>query len=133
MGTLAERLGQPDEAGVFELPAARADTLQGAASANGFPCFRISLADADDSAAVMERFAVAMQFPSWFSPDWDSLAECLTDLSWAPAPGYVLLLEDSRDYQAAADEDFDTLIERLSHASASWSGLGVPFWAFILR
>jgi hypothetical protein len=32
-----------------------------------------------------------LAFPAWFGHNWDALADCLTDLSWLPAAGYVLI------------------------------------------
>ena len=46
--------------------------------------------------------------------------------------GYVLVLEQLGDFRAAGDADFDTLIEVLSEASASWAVMGIPFWAFLI-
>ncbi len=43
------------------------------------------------------------------------------------------MLAGTAPFAAAAPDDFDTLIEILSQASASWGQLGVPFWAFVLE
>jgi RNAse (barnase) inhibitor barstar len=129
---LTQRLAQPDEAGVFELPGSQGAKIIAAAAANGFRCYRVNLAGAEEQEQVLQRFADALHFPGWFGHNQDALADCLTDMSWAEASGYVLLVENSADYRAAAPEDFDALIAILSDASASWSGLGVPFWGFVL-
>lgn len=133
MSSLSERLARPDEAGVFELPVGKSEALRAAADTAGLRCYSISLLGAGNTESVLQRFAAVMDFPDWFSEDWDSLNECLTDLSWATAPGYVILVQDCDDFQGESGDDFDSLIQVLSGASASWSGLGVPFWAFILR
>lgn len=133
MSNLSQRLAQPEEAGVFELPADKADALRAAADTAGLRCYSISLLGAGDPESVLQRFATVLDFPDWFSEDWDSLNECLTDLSWDTAPGYVLLVQHCEDFQGESGDDFDTLIQVLSGASASWSGLGVPFWGFVLR
>ena len=73
-----------------------------------------------------------LHFPEWFGQNWDALADCLTDFSWREAEGYVLVLEQLGDFRAAGDDDFDTLIEILSDASASWGVMGIPFWAFLV-
>lgn len=130
---LTAMLAEPAEAGVFHLPAAKAGDIGTAARANGFRATRIDLADCTDKDAVLAAIATALEFPGWFGQNWDALADCLTDLGWAEAPGYVLVLAGTAPFAGAAPDDFDTLIEVLSQASASWGQLGVPFWAFVLE
>jgi RNAse (barnase) inhibitor barstar len=130
---LAAQLAEPAEAGVFHLPLARAGDIAAAARANGFRATRIDLAECDDKEAVLAAVATALEFPDWFGHNWDALTDCLTDLSWSQAPGYVLVLSGSGGFASLAPDDFDTLIEILSQASASWSELQVPFWAFVLE
>lgn len=129
---LQATLPSVDSAGVFSLPAGRIGMLVDVATAQGFAVFRASLAGCSDTDEVLARLAEALRFPDWFAGSWDALTDCLTDFSWREAQGYVLILEDLKDFQAAAGDDFDTLIEILSDASASWGGLGIPFWGFLV-
>lgn len=130
---LTATLAEPADAGVFHLPIGKAADIATAARANRFRAVRIDLADCDDKDAVLAAMAAALTFPDWFGHNWDALADCLTDLSWAEAPGYVLVFSGTGNFAGAAPDDFDTLIEILSQASASWGQLGVPFWAFVLE
>jgi RNAse (barnase) inhibitor barstar len=129
---LADTLPQPDRAGVFSLPAHDIGTLAEVAAAGGFAVLRVSLAGCTDSADVLARLGEQLQFPEWYGQNWDALSDCLTDFSWLEAKGYVLILEQLGDFRAAGDDDFDTLIEILSDASASWGVMGIPFWAFLV-
>ena len=129
---LADTLPQADRAGVFSLPAHDIATLAEVATERRFAVFRVNLAGCTESSEVLERLANQLAFPDWFGQNWDALADCLTDFSWREAEGYVLVLEQLGDFRAAGDDDFDTLIEILSDASASWSVLGIPFWAFLV-
>jgi hypothetical protein len=43
------------------------------------------------AAELFERCAGALAFPKWFGHNWDALADCLSDLSWLPGRGHVLL------------------------------------------
>ncbi len=129
---LTETLPQADRAGVFSLPAHDIPDLVDVAAASGFPVFRVSLAGCTDSSEVLARLGQQLQFPDWYGQNWDALSDCLTDFSWREAGGYVLICEQLGDFRAAGDDDFDTLIEILSDASASWSVLGIPFWAFLV-
>ena len=129
---LTDTLPQADRAGVFSLPAHDIGTLVEVAAASNFAVFRISLGACTEPSEVLARLAEQLQFPAWFGQNWDALADCLTDFSWREAVGYVLVLEQLGDFRAAGDDDFDTLIEILSDASASWSVMGIPFWAFLV-
>ncbi len=129
---LTDTLPQADRAGVFSLPAHDIATLAEVATERRFAVFRVNLAGCTESSEVLERLAEQLYFPDWFGQNWDALADCLTDFSWREAEGYVLVFEQLGDFRAAGDDDFDTLIEILSDASASWSVLGIPFWAFLV-
>lgn len=129
---LTDTLPQADRAGVFSLPAHDIETLAEVALERRFAVFRVNLAGCTESSEVLERLADQLHFPDWFGQNWDALADCLTDFSWHEAAGYVLVLEQLGDFRAAGDDDFDTLIEILSDSSASWSVLGIPFWAFLV-
>ena len=129
---LTDTLPQADRAGVFSLPAHDIATLVEVAAASNFAVYRISLGGCTESSEVLARLAEQLQFPAWFGQNWDALADCLTDFSWREAVGYVLVLEQLGDFRAAGDDDFDSLIEILSDASASWGVMGIPFWAFLV-
>ena len=129
---LADTLPQADRAGVFSLPAHDIGTLVDVATQRQFAVFRLSLSGCTESGEVLGRIGEQLQFPDWYGQNWDALADCLTDFSWRAVPGYVLVFEQLGDFRAAGDDDFDTLIEILSDASASWSVIGIPFWAFLV-
>jgi RNAse (barnase) inhibitor barstar len=129
---LADTLPQADRAGVFSLPAGDIATLVEVATERKFAVFRVNLAGCAETSEVLDRFQAELKFPDWFGGNWDALNDCLTDFSWREAVGYLLVIEKPGDFREAGDDDFDTLISILSEASASWSGLGVPFWAFLV-
>src|SRR6266852_9437625 len=55
--------------------------------------------------ALFDEFAAALQFPSYFGENWDAFDECLTDLDWLPAEGYVLLITNSTHLLEAEPSD----------------------------
>lgn len=90
-----------------------------------------NLEPADDKDALLDAIAGALAFPSTFGGNWDALADSLGDLSWLPAPGYVLLLDHCADLRDAAPEDFATLLEILDEAATAHARAGVPFWTLL--
>ena len=88
---------------------------------------RIDLAGCDDKTALLARFASALKFPSWFGSNWDALADCLTDLSWLPAPAYRIFLLQPGQLRQADPEVLATSLEILDEAAAYWADEGVAF------
>ena len=92
---------------------------------------RIDLSDCTSKAALIERFAGAFELPPWFGFNWDALADCLTDLSWMAADGYVIVLEHADAFAAANPTDFATALSILQEAADSWREEGVPLWTLV--
>ena len=97
----------------------------------GFVCTRIDRAGCSDKAGFLVRSAAALGFPAWFGHNWDAFFDCLTDLSWRPALGYVLLLEHAMELQGTEPEVFDTALAILGDAALVWQARGAPFRAFV--
>jgi hypothetical protein len=84
---------------------------------------------------LFEEFARVLEFPEYFGHNWDALEECLADLEWLPAKGYLLLIVGAEQVLPRNDEDYSTFLEVLSDAGEAWAtgqaGMGskrpVPF------
>jgi hypothetical protein len=128
MSKLLQRLGDPAKSGVYR--SSRSDEILDAARGSGIRVVRIDLAGATDKDKLLARVAEALRFPAWFGGNWDALEDCLCDLSWAPAAGYVLLFEGAA---AVPLVDRGTLADILASAAASWSERKRPFFAVFLE
>lgn len=102
-----------------------------AANALDFTVAAANLGSADDKDALLAAISAALRFPPGFGGNWDALSDSLGDLSWLPAPGYLLLLDHCADLRDAAPDDFATLLEILDEAAAIHARAGVPFWALL--
>jgi len=111
-------------------PEAVAAVLRLAASL-GLDAVRIDLGGCCDKQAFLARTAAALGFPDWFGANWDALFDCLADLSWRPAAGYVLILDHAEDMRRHAPEAFDTALAVLADAANAWSDRGRPFRAIV--
>ena len=109
--------------------AARADDVLQAARAHGLHVASIRLAGRDGKPALLRALAAALKFPDWFGGNWDALEDCLTDLSWIPSAGYLILLEGCG---GLPDDDFGVLRDVLASAAEFWSERGKPFYAVIV-
>ncbi|MFH7243317.1 MAG: barstar family protein [Spirulina sp.] len=45
--------------------------------------------------ALFDEISAAFQFPYYFGENWVALYDCLTDLDWAKAQDYLLLVSDA--------------------------------------
>lgn len=124
-------LVEPEQSGAFYVDARDTAAMAEAAVALDFGLARVDLAGCTGKDDLLARVARSARFPDWFGRNWDALADCLGDLSWWPAPGYVLLLEHSSECRAAATEDFRTLVSILDEAAEDWRERNVAFWALL--
>ena len=128
---LRSLLAQPSHGGAYFVAESDTAALAEAGAALGYEVVHIDLAGGTDAPTLFARFARALRFPDWFGHNWDALADSLGDLSWLPASGYVLLIENASGWRAAASEDAATLLEVLNAAGASWAAQGIAFWALL--
>lgn len=130
---LHARLADPAHAGTCFIDQAERAAMAEAAAALEFAVVALDLESVDDKHALLDALAAALDFPSTFGRNWDALADSLCDLSWLPAPGYLLMLDRANALREGAPEDFDTLLEILDDATGSHAGTGVPFWTALTR
>ena len=128
--THADLLRDPARSGVYRLPE-EATGVARAAKANGFAFWWVDLAKVQDKSGLLMTLARALDFPDWFGGNWDALQDCLGDLSWRTAPGYVVALEHCQGLAKRARADFETLLEVLAAAADYWREHGIPFWVFV--
>jgi hypothetical protein len=118
-GKLIQRLQDPSRAGVYRV--ARADEVLDATRGHELLVASIAFAEKEK---LLKNIAAALAFPDWFGHNWDALEDCLTDLSWREAPGYVLLFEN-----ANPGDDLGVLLDILRSSAEWWAGRGKPFFA----
>src|ERR1700730_6975517 len=70
---------------------------------------------------LLSAFARALEFPSYFGRNWDAFEECLTDLSWMPAAGFLIIVTNAERVLAASDADYATFLDSLRTAGREWA------------
>jgi RNAse (barnase) inhibitor barstar len=126
----ADWLKESAKAGVFHL-SADARGIAKSAEAAGLAVFRIDIGHAHDKKDFLGDVSKAMKFPDWFGGNWDALADCLKDLSWADAKGWVVILEKSKHFCAGHRHEFEEAMDVMAEATAFWRSQGKPFWTLI--
>jgi RNAse (barnase) inhibitor barstar len=127
---LTALLAAPDQAGAFFADARDREDLVEAANTLHYAVVPVDLRGCTDGRVGLARIAEALRFPEWFGANWDALADCLSDLSWWPSPGYVMVLEHASEWRAQDRESFDIVLEILGETAVRWAEERVPFWAF---
>jgi RNAse (barnase) inhibitor barstar len=111
---------------------AAAEALERLGLSLGWRVARIELAGCHEKECLLERVAVALEFPDWFGHNWDAFFDCLTDLEWRRGPGQLLVLEHVGGLRSRSPEVFDTAILILGDVAEAWERRGVPFRAFLI-
>ena len=124
-------LSRVEHAGVYHMPLDGEEALVTAAEQNGYLVFRVDLTKAENKAALLEAVGRTMRFPEWFGHNWDALMDCLADLGWAPAEGYVVILEHCDGIHGRAEADFVQALQVFETAANEWRDQGIPLWCFV--
>jgi len=92
-----------------------------------------------DADHAFYEFSDALRFPGYFGWNFNALSDCLRDLSWLPADGYLVVIENATRLVSSDAGDRHTLFRILSRAVRHWAsplgkpaGRGVPFRVLLL-
>lgn len=127
---LLEILHDSGKAGVYRL-SLPLDMLGAAARHEDFHYVEIDCAEAYDKAGLLDALASALHFPDWFGGNWDALEDCLMDLAWIDAPGYVIVLKDCDALLEENPDDFTIALEVFDGAATYWHETERGFWVFV--
>jgi hypothetical protein len=97
----------------------------------GVRLFRIDTRNVLTKQRFLAVAARALDFPSWFGVNWDAFEDCLTDLEWAPARAYAVLLQNVERFAQSAPRDFDTALRILEATAGFWNEAGIPFHVLV--
>jgi hypothetical protein len=129
MSDLSLRLKDIKEVGVYIINCELSD-VRAAANQVGFVVFDADLATVQSKSEFLAAVAQAIEAPEWFGKNWDALADALADLSWKPAPGYVLVLRNGLNTFNLLENDHEIAKEILDNTVSYWKTQHKPFWVF---
>jgi RNAse (barnase) inhibitor barstar len=84
-----------------------------------------------DKQTFLAATGQALAFPDYAGHNWDALEELLRDLSWLPAPGYLLLYDHVHRFARAAPDQWQIALEIFRHAARTWEAEHVPFYLLL--
>ncbi|UAT31472.1 barstar family protein [Bacillus badius] len=71
--------------------------------------------------SLFNEWKTQLELPFYFSDNWDSLDECINDLSWFPEKkGFLLVIRNSEDLLKEQEEDLSVCLEILNDAIQEW-------------
>ena len=68
-----------------------------------------------------------MMFPDYFGNNWDAFEECIRDMSWINAKGYMVVYDNTNHFFLKHPDDAEILESILCEAKSFWESEGVPF------
>lgn len=96
-------------------------------TALGLEVIEGSIADVTTDKELFGVIASAMQFPDYFGSNWDALDECLRDMDWLSADGYLLILRDSAKGWSQNPYVLGRFVTTWLEASEYWVKEETPF------
>lgn len=118
-------------AGVFEIPTDDLDTIIATATAHGQIVYRIDLRKAQHREELLTLIGAALDFPPWYGNNFDGLVDCLCDMGWQPAAGYVVIMQNCHNIATMAPSDFNMLLDIFADVADAWRDQDKPFWCFV--
>lgn len=103
------------------------DALQAQIEQLGYQMVHLDGTKITTKDALLNELAQAMQFPAYFGKNWDALEECLRDLAWLPAKGYILLFSAPENFIKHSRLSFEIFLEIISSVSFYWARQAVRF------
>jgi hypothetical protein len=82
-------------------------------------------------AAFLRMAGAGMSFPAYYGQNWDAFEECITDLSWVPAKGYVLIYDNVWYFPRNDRPAWRQAKAILTDAVSFWAQRGTPFYVFL--
>ena len=132
MDSLPSFLRDSEAAGMYLLDTAiTAMEFESEARKCGFAFFYLEGGSILSKEQFLEQIARAMDFPGYFGGNWDALEDCLTDLSWREAPGYVILYDHFDVFAEQFPDQFETALEILDASIEFWRAKGKPLFVML--
>lgn len=124
-------LADPASAGAYFVTGGELDRLDAEARGTDGLVLRADLRGCHGKGDLLRRLAATFDLPDRFGCNWDALSDCLRDLGWLQAPGYVLLLDHAVELRSAAEADFDMLVDILEETASAWRERDIAFFSFL--
>ncbi|HSD39620.1 MAG TPA: barstar family protein [Rhodocyclaceae bacterium] len=131
MNTAANKLTHYAQAGVYVASATQLYATSLSAASINFDCWSVDINATQTAPALLRQIGQALHFPQWYGENWDALADCLTDLSWSEADGFIVILRGCDALHTAQPGLWKTLTDILGEVSDFWRENQIAFWVLV--
>lgn len=132
MSVLNATLGLDANPGVYLVGvASSAEEFARTTAEQGVRVFFLDGARIHDKASFLAIAAEAMAVPAYFGRNWDALDECIRDLAWAPATGYLLVYDRFDRFARADPAAWEIALDVFRSAIEHWQAKGVPMYVLL--
>jgi RNAse (barnase) inhibitor barstar len=127
MNNILELLRGDRAPGLYKVtPDLETDALSAICEEEGWQLFVLDGEKITNKAEFLQACAIAMQFPDYFGQNWDAFHDCITDLDWLNAKGYLLVYTQPDVFAKTHPGDWETLLELLQDAVDDWAETESP-------
>ena len=102
------------------------ETLMREACAHDWRLFYLDGHTITSKATFLAACRAALDLPGYCGDNWDALEECVNDLAWAPASGYVILYDQVANFARRDPDSWAIALDILDTAVSNWSKSGTP-------
>ena len=101
-----------------------AGELSKLAKAHGMAFFHLDGKNIEKKEQFLNHAATVMHFPDYFGNNWDSFEECLTDLEWVDAEGFLIYFDHTDGFAQHHESQLETVVELFQDAVDTWKREG---------
>ena len=76
---------------------------------------------------IFREISTAMSFPDYFGSNWAAVEDCLSDMSWKPAKGYILKIYNADIHWKRNPYLLGTFASVWLSAAGIWANDNIPF------
>lgn len=117
--------------GVYLAAPAADAVIRDAALYREMEFMEVDLKGVKDKKGFLKKAASGLGFPSYFGMNWDAFSDCLTDLSWRPAAGYVVLFKNHQIFAVKNPPDAHMAERIFDSAAQYWKQKKTPLYIIL--
>jgi RNAse (barnase) inhibitor barstar len=117
--------------GVYHISQSLNGSIKKAAKAQNLDFTQIDLRNTKSKITFLKTAGRALDFPSYFGMNWDAFSDLLTDMTWKPAAGYVILFTNFQSISENMAGEAHIVINILESSAAYWKRRSVPFFIIV--
>lgn len=107
---------------------AKPESILAEVEAHSWQGFHINGKQITDKTSFIQQFADALSFPDYHGSNWDAFEDCITDMAWLPAAGYIVIYDHVRYFPFGDRDDWQMAKTILTDVTSYWETKGRPMY-----